>query len=158
VVADGARLPFRDKAIDFAICSHVLEHVDDPASFCAELERAAHAGYVETPGPLAETVRHAPNHRWLVRADGEGLAVRAIGPDHPLGPLGKLFFSVYFYGTNQVCGRDVYAFARGAKRPWHYMFSGARLLLTRAWLRVPRLTYTRVLWWRERLPCVIRTS
>jgi len=30
VVADAHHLPFRDGAFAYAICSHILEHMDDP--------------------------------------------------------------------------------------------------------------------------------
>jgi SAM-dependent methyltransferase len=155
VVADGAHLPFRDGSLDFAICSHVLEHVPDAAAFCAELQRAARAGYLETPGALAELLRHPPNHRWLVHAHNGGLHVRPLGPGHPLGRLGKLFYSAYFYGTNQAAGRDVYAFALGVPKPRHYLFAAVRTLLVRLWLALPAVTYTR-LHWRGRFACAVR--
>ena len=31
VVADGYRLPFKDKTFDYVICSHILEHMEGPA-------------------------------------------------------------------------------------------------------------------------------
>ncbi len=43
------RLPFLSKSIDFAICSHVLEHVAHPAVAGRELARIAKSGYIETP-------------------------------------------------------------------------------------------------------------
>src|SRR6187431_958755 len=41
--ADAAALPFADGVFDYAICSHVLEHVPDPAAVVAELTRIARA-------------------------------------------------------------------------------------------------------------------
>ena len=49
VVADVDRLPFRDRSFDVVVCSHVLEHVDDPEKACHELMRVARRGYIETP-------------------------------------------------------------------------------------------------------------
>lgn len=49
VVADVQNLPFADKSFDFVYCSHVLEHVDHPATACQELMRVGKQGYVETP-------------------------------------------------------------------------------------------------------------
>lgn len=43
------RLPLLSKAVDFAICSHILEHVASPAAGGRELARVAKAGYIETP-------------------------------------------------------------------------------------------------------------
>lgn len=37
--ADLTALPFRDESFDFAICSHVLEHVEDDRAAMAELFR-----------------------------------------------------------------------------------------------------------------------
>jgi SAM-dependent methyltransferase len=47
-------MPFKDKAFDFAIAFHVLEHARDPASFLQELSRVAKAGYIETPNVMFE--------------------------------------------------------------------------------------------------------
>lgn len=41
--------PFTDKQFDFAICTQVLEHLQDPVRACAELSRIARAGYIEVP-------------------------------------------------------------------------------------------------------------
>lgn len=54
VLADACRMPFADKAFDFVIAFHVLEHVSDPASFLKELQRVGKAGYIETPNALFE--------------------------------------------------------------------------------------------------------
>jgi SAM-dependent methyltransferase len=54
VFADGCRMPFRDKAFDFVIAFHVLEHITRPELFLAELMRVARAGYIETPNVLFE--------------------------------------------------------------------------------------------------------
>jgi SAM-dependent methyltransferase len=54
VLADACRMPFRDKAFDFVIAFHVLEHVADPVSFLRELQRVGKAGYIETPNAIFE--------------------------------------------------------------------------------------------------------
>jgi len=54
IQCDIARMPFADKEFDFAYCSHVLEHVDDPAAACRELMRIAKRGYIETPSPAKD--------------------------------------------------------------------------------------------------------
>lgn len=54
ILADGCKMPFRDKAFDFVIAFHVLEHVSDPASFLNELQRVGKAGYIETPNAIFE--------------------------------------------------------------------------------------------------------
>src|SRR5690606_9416289 len=42
-------LPYKDKAFDYVIASHVLEHSRDPEKFISELQRGAKAGYIEVP-------------------------------------------------------------------------------------------------------------
>src|ERR1043166_1898620 len=54
VLADACKMPFPDKAFDFVIAFHVLEHVPDPAAFLRELQRVGKAGYIETPNAIFE--------------------------------------------------------------------------------------------------------
>lgn len=49
-------LPFAAKAFDFSIFSHVLEHLDDPATALKEVERVSRAGYIETPNAFYEFI------------------------------------------------------------------------------------------------------
>lgn len=49
VILDVHNIPMAGKAVDFVYCSHVLEHVEDPAQACAELMRVGRRGYIETP-------------------------------------------------------------------------------------------------------------
>ena len=61
VEADGQFLPFADRVFDYVICSHVLEHVEDPRQFISELTRVAYRGYIETPSEIGEAnLRVAP--------------------------------------------------------------------------------------------------
>jgi len=66
VVADGYHLPFADKTFDYVIASHVLEHMSDPMAFVLELERVAHAGYIETPSAVSERIFGWNFHHWFV--------------------------------------------------------------------------------------------
>ena len=77
VVADVMALPFRDHAFDYSICSHVLEHLDDPAGAAAELSRISRAGYVETPSDIHEKLFPMTWHKWMVRLDGGRLRFEA---------------------------------------------------------------------------------
>jgi SAM-dependent methyltransferase len=54
VFADACHMPFRDKAFDYIIAFHVLEHMRDPAAFLNELMRVGKAGYIETPNVMFE--------------------------------------------------------------------------------------------------------
>jgi SAM-dependent methyltransferase len=63
VLGVGEALPFKDKAFDFVIASHVLEHSADPERFLLELQRVAKAGYIETPGAFMERINPYWDHR-----------------------------------------------------------------------------------------------
>src|SRR5687767_801033 len=49
IVADGHNLPFKDKAFDYVIASHIIEHMDDPERFCSELTRVSRRGFIASP-------------------------------------------------------------------------------------------------------------
>lgn len=63
-------MPFSDKEFDFVFCSHVLEHIDKPASACKELIRIARRGYIETPTRTSDIMfnfTHLQNHhKWHI--------------------------------------------------------------------------------------------
>ena len=64
--ADGENLPFKDNEFDYVICSHVLEHVEDPAAFLQEQCRVAKRGYLEVPSYLGECLVPKASHKWLI--------------------------------------------------------------------------------------------
>lgn len=67
-------LPFKDKSIDFVLCSHILEDIRDPLFLCSEMIRIGKRGYLEVPSRTFESImglhgRHYagyPHHRWLI--------------------------------------------------------------------------------------------
>ena len=69
VLGLAERLPFRDKAFDFVIAFHILEHSPDPRAFLEELQRVASAGYIETPSFWAERLIPMEMHRLEVGMD-----------------------------------------------------------------------------------------
>jgi len=71
-LCDIQDLPFPDRVFDYVYCSHVLEHVENPAKACSELMRVGKAGYIETP-TLGKDIlfsRTDEMHRWHVVAIG----------------------------------------------------------------------------------------
>ena len=70
------QLPFHDKAFDFVIASHVLEHSTDPARFISELQRVAHAGYIEVPDAFMERVNPYRDHRLEITVRSARLLIR----------------------------------------------------------------------------------
>jgi len=78
-ICDHQPYPFKDKELDFVICSHTLEDVRDPLWVCSEMVRIAKRGYLEVPSRLAESSRGVEpsqvgwsHHRWLVDIEGSG--------------------------------------------------------------------------------------
>jgi hypothetical protein len=115
--------PFADKELDFVICSHTLEDIRDPLWVCAEMIRVAQAGYIETPGRIAESCRGIEpgqvgwsHHRWLVEmAPGE---VRFLMKYHKIHSHWRLSFPRRFFrrlGEEQqivsMFWRDSFAFS-----------------------------------------------
>ena len=76
VILDVCNLPFQNKSIDFVYCSHVLEHVGDPARACAELMRVGRRGYIETPAFASDLLfgwARKVKHKWHVVAINDTL-------------------------------------------------------------------------------------
>lgn len=104
VLADACFLPFKDKAFDFVIASHVLEHVDNPKMFISEIARVAKRGYIETPGILRERVFNWPYHKWYTQIKNKRLILTRKTPkgeltrNKVLKPL-DLELLTFFEGT-----------------------------------------------------------
>jgi hypothetical protein len=95
VIADAHHLPFRDGAFAYIICSHILEHMDDPPQFARELERTGEAGYIGSPSEIAERLFHWSFHRWYVNLLEDGTLV--LHPRESQEPFGELFDYLYEY-------------------------------------------------------------
>jgi SAM-dependent methyltransferase len=80
--ADAAAMPFADHVFDYVVCSHVLEHVPDPAAVVAELTRVAKAGYIEVPDAASAKILDFPSHLWWCRLDGATLVFTAKRARH----------------------------------------------------------------------------
>lgn len=83
---DAAQMPFADQVFDYVICSHLLEHVHDPAAVLVEMTRVAKAGYIEVPEAASAKIVDFPTHLWWVRLldgvlDFEPKRARAFDPE-----------------------------------------------------------------------------
>ncbi len=87
VEADGQSLPFADASFDYVICSHILEHVEDPERFLSELARVASAGYIETPSEIAEKLYGWPYHNWMVNLFENRLIIQEKTIESQFGQL-----------------------------------------------------------------------
>lgn len=77
-ICEHTPYPFRDKELDYVICSHTLEDLRDPLFVCAEMIRIAKRGYLEIPSRVAESCRGIEpgqvgwsHHRWLIDIEGD---------------------------------------------------------------------------------------
>ncbi|HET9546687.1 MAG TPA: class I SAM-dependent methyltransferase [Desertimonas sp.] len=75
--ADAADMPFADGVFDYVVCSHVLEHVPDPAAVISEITRVGRAGYIEVPQAASAKILDFPSHLWWCRLDGSTLVFTA---------------------------------------------------------------------------------
>ncbi len=94
VVADAHHLPFKDGVFAYSICSHILEHMDEPEQFARELMRVSESGYIQSPSEIAERLFHWSFHRWYVNLVGDTLVLH---PKEPNEPFGELFDYMYEY-------------------------------------------------------------
>lgn len=75
VVGDGYHLPFKNKTFDYVICSHILEHMEDPKAFMREMTRVGKAGYIEVPSDVSERIFGWNFHRWYCKLNGKTLVL-----------------------------------------------------------------------------------
>jgi glycosyltransferase involved in cell wall biosynthesis len=69
IVADAAKLPFRDNSIDGVVSESVLEHVADPLIVAAELKRILKpGGYIYVSAPFIHPYHASPDdfNRWTI--------------------------------------------------------------------------------------------
>ena len=91
VVADAHHLPFKDGVFAYTICSHILEHMDDPLQFVSELTRVSQAGYIQSPSEIAERTFHWAFHRWYVNLIGDTIILHPREPEEPFGEFFDYF-------------------------------------------------------------------
>lgn len=66
VFYEGGTFPFEDGAFDYVICSHVLEHVENPDAFLKEIQRVGKRGYLEFPTLYYDFLYNFPEHPMLL--------------------------------------------------------------------------------------------
>lgn len=99
VMGDATAMPFRDKEFDYAVASHIAEHIEDIPAFMGELQRVARRGYIETPGPLTELLLCEPVHVWRVENKGGVLVFRR---KNNLKPVFPPFYSFFYLNRERA--------------------------------------------------------
>jgi len=95
LIANVEALPFKDKTIDFAICSHVLEHIHKPQKALDEIARVAKAGYIETPSENMQKICDVPTHKWFIRREGNKLIFKRKKKPFYDPDLAPVFFKLW---------------------------------------------------------------
>ncbi len=134
IIGDALFMPFTDKKLDFAIASHIGEHIDDPIKFCSELKRVAKSGYIETPGPLTEFFFPSVAHKWTVTRKGSIIYFKR---NYRKKPFSKLFYSIFYMNRNGYEFETI-----KSNNPILKMIN---FLLNKMWVFLPR-TYMRIVW------------
>jgi SAM-dependent methyltransferase len=98
---DGTRFPFADGEFDYVICSHVLEHVPDIASFVAEVFRVGRRGYFEYPTIYYDYLYNFPSHLNFVKRTPDALLYlrKADTALDQFRPLQRLFYNALEHGN-----------------------------------------------------------
>jgi glycosyltransferase involved in cell wall biosynthesis len=144
VLGDALSTPFANKEFDYVIASHIVEHIDEPNTFCSELQRISKHGYIETPGPLTELLLPAGSHKWIVRKSGNGLIFKK---NNRTKPMSLLFYSIFYLN------RDGYDFPTTKSESKVLKF--ASWFLNTIWKYLP-YTYARLVW-EDRFNCKVRS-
>ena len=116
VVADAHHLPFKDGVFSYAICSHILEHMDDPVQFVGELTRVSKAGYIQSPAEIAERMFHWSFHRWYVNLIDDTIILH---PREPHEPFGEFFDYMYAYNPAYYLFQRSMPHLFWVEKEWH---------------------------------------
>lgn len=69
LIAQGEKLPFKDKAFDYIICRQVIEHSPNPLLFSKEMERVGNRGVIVCPHAIREKLFGWKYHQWYIFRD-----------------------------------------------------------------------------------------
>ena len=96
LIKDIYQLPFKDKQFKTVLCSHTIEHVDDPQKFFRELTKVGKNVTLITP-PLWDlwAALNFTVHKWLVLSFQKAHHTLPLMIKYPLG----IWFSKYFGQT-----------------------------------------------------------
>jgi len=134
IVADAHFLPFKDKSFDFAIASHIAEHVEDPVKFCEEIQRVSRHGYLETPGPLTEFLMPTASHKWVVDKSGKKISFRY---NNYTKPFFRVFFRIFYLNSEGYMKDTLFSN--------NIFLKFLNQLITKSWKYIPK-AYTIIQW------------
>jgi SAM-dependent methyltransferase len=115
---DGGLFPFQDRQFDYVICSHVIEHVDNPAQFLQEVFRISGGrGYLEYPMITYEYLYDFSVHLHFIKFDAEKKVLRYL-PKRDTGlaqfsPVSALLNQTLENGWDELCAANHALFFEG---------------------------------------------
>ncbi|MFN3751978.1 MAG: class I SAM-dependent methyltransferase [Thiobacillus sp.] len=117
---DGGEFPFEDGQFDYVICSHVIEHVADPASFLDEVFRVGRGrGYLEYPLITYEYLYDFDVHLHFVKFDFEQGVLRYLPKRDTVFPefsvVSALFNKTLVHGWDELCAANKKLFFEGVE-------------------------------------------
>lgn len=117
---DGTHFPFEDGQFDYVICSHVIEHVADPALFLNEVFRIGGGrGFLEYPLITYEYLYNFDVHLHFVKFDFEQNVLRYFPKRDTVLPefavVNALFYKTLEYGWDDLCAANKMLFFEGVE-------------------------------------------
>lgn len=117
---DGGDFPFRDDQFDYVICSHVLEHVPDPATFMCEVFRVGKGrGYIEYPLITYEYMYDFSVHLNFVKFDIEQNVLKYLPKEetslNEFAGVSALFYRTLEVGWSDFCVANKKLFFEGVE-------------------------------------------
>lgn len=115
---DGKVFPFHDGEFDYVICSHVVEHVDNPEFFMQEIFRVGKGrGYIEYPLVTYEYMYSFDVHKSFVKFDFSNEVLIYLGKTEyqfqEYSPVHFLFHKMLEYGWDDLCASNNELFFEG---------------------------------------------
>jgi SAM-dependent methyltransferase len=117
---DGGKFPFQDNQFNYVICSHVLEHVDDPEIFLKEVFRVGGGrGYLEYPLATYEYLYGFDVHLHFLKFDFEKLVLRYLPKRDTsfaeFAAVTALLSKTLTYGWDDLCAANKQLFFEGVE-------------------------------------------
>jgi len=114
----GGMFPFGDGEFNYVICSHVIEHVNEPAAFMREVFRVGNGrGYLEYPMITYEYMYGFAVHQHFLKFDHSRGVLQFLPKVatnfHEFAPVHSLFYSSLEKGWDDVCAANKNLFFEG---------------------------------------------
>lgn len=115
---DGGVFPFKNNQFDYVICSHVIEHVDNPEKFLGEVFRVgAGRGYLEYPMLTYEYLYDFDVHLHFVKYDFERNVLRYLPKQEThfseFAGVSNLLYKTLEQGWDDICVANKRLFFEG---------------------------------------------